>query len=781
MLELNMLRLINGIRIWFRSRDGGAGTRARRVLRPALAAFLAAAALAPGCRAAGEPDIDRIVIGLYDSRTDASLRRSRVHRLAEMPLNHLGLVLQPHDVRDGLPSDEAMRDVRGIVTWFGAVAFPEPNAYLTWLEAQLRDGKKLVILGHPGVDPGRLTALVTRKKFDAVMAQLGLRWEGEWVELTYSTRVVAKNIFMVEFERPLPPALPPYQRIGLIGSAARAHLTVRREDDGEETPLVVTGPNGGYVSPGYAALELPRDPDNWAWQINPFRFFREALATDELPKLDTTTMSGRRVYYSQVDGDGWHNVSSALKYAGKNMEAAEVLYQDVLLRAPDMPVTIAPISGDLDKTWYGDDKTRDLARQIFALPHVEAGSHTHSHPFTWGFFRDPNPRKELRYLPLYPARPGHSQADSVWDGDKVLAGQPPPAMPPDDALPPGYTTPRSYAVQPFRLETEVAGSIKLIEEVLPPGKHVAVFQWSGDTSPFERALALVSAAGIRNINGGDSRMDGNFASYAQVAPLGVRVGAARQVYSSASNENTYTDNWRRRFYGYRGLAETLARTETPIRVKPINIYYHFYSAEREDGLSALWFNLDYARRQEIAPVATSRFVAMVDGFNSAHIIVLGERRWRIEDRDGLETVRFDHASLLAVDFARSEGVIGQRHLQGSLYVALDRAVAAPVVALRAYDAPHRDPDAAAPYLVHGRWRVEGLAYQERGWQFRGEGFGDAEFVWKVPRPGRYAIAAVDPEGRRAAAEAVAGADGLLRFSLAIAGDRGAQFTVMRAD
>jgi len=69
----------------------------------------------------------------------------------------------------------------------------------------------------------------------------------------------------------------------------------------------------------------------------------------------------------------------------------------------------------------------------------------------------------------------------------------------------------------------------------------------------------------------------------------------------------------------------------------------------------------------------------------------------------------------------------------------------------------------------------------RGWRFRGEGFGDAEFLWKVPGPGRYANTAVDPEGRRATAEAVAGADGLLHFSLLIAGDHGALFSVMRSD
>ncbi|MCW5773442.1 MAG: hypothetical protein KIT16_17505 [Rhodospirillaceae bacterium] len=744
------------------------------VLTAALAALILAA---PAARA--QSDVSRTIVGLFDSKTDISIRRARLHRLAEMPLNHLGLILVSHDVRKGLPSEAEMRDVRGILTWFTDIAFAEPGPYLDWLEAQIREGRKLVIIGHPGVDPGAMSALTLRRKFDAVIEHLGLRWESEWVELTYASAVAGKDSGMVEFERPLPKLLPPYQRLALTDPRARAWLTVRRDGDDRANPLVVTGPNGGYISLGLAAYEVAGHPDVWGWQIDPFRFFRAAFATDDVPKLDTTTMSGRRLYYSHVDGDGWHNVSTALRYLGKQMESAAVLYEDVLKRTPDLPVTIAPISADLDDNWYGDERSRDLARAIFRLPQVEAGSHTHSHPFAWAFFRNADPRKEVRYLPLYPQRPGKSMADSVWNPDTVLAGKPPePKL--NDAIPPGYTTPRSYAVKPFDLGMEVTGSIRIIEALLPPGKHVELFQWSGDTSPFQRALEAVAAAGLHNINGGDSRMDGAYASYAQVAPLALRVGKSLQVYSSAANENIYTDNWRRRFFAYRGLAETMRRTESPIRVKPINIYYHFYSAEREEGLSALWFNIEAARRQEIAPIAASRFAAMVEGFYSANIIALGPRRWRIEDRGGIETVRFDHATLLAVDFARSEGVIGQRHFQGSLYVALDRAVATPVVALAPFQSAGSRPDAPAPYLVQSRWRVEQVTLGTGGgWRFRGQGFGRAEFAWKVPAAGRYAVTATAEDGTRAETAATAGSDGMLRFALDLHGERGVDFAVER--
>lgn len=746
-----------------------------------IAAALVAAlvlAFAVAARAAAQ-EVSRIIVGLYNSKDERMLRRTRLHRLAEMPLNHLGLVLMPYDVRDGLPPDEAMRGARGIITWFTDITFADPQAYLAWLERQLLDGKRLVVMDHLGVDPGWGGGMALRKQYERVAGLLGLRWESEWVGLTYATRIVAKDSDMVEFERSLPTVLRPYRRVSVISPEVRSYLSVRREGRAETDHLVVTGPRGGYVAADYSIYEVPGAADAWFWYLNPFRFFREAFAADEVPKLDTTTMSGRRMFYSHIDGDAWHNLSSAEGYVGKSKKSAEVIYEQILLKYSDLPVTVAPVSADLDLDWYGDEEARELAQRMFALRWVEAGSHTHSHPFAWGFFRNPDPRNEAPYLRFYPPRPGKSQSDSVWDPDKVLRGQPAKTAAEPSEVEGAYQRPRTYAVRPFNLELEIAGSVKLLNALMPPGKRVEIIQWSGDTSPFERVFELTAAAGIRNINGGEPRMDGPYSSYARVSPLGLRVGRHWQVYSSTSNENIYTDNWRGRFFGFRNLAETLANLETPIRLRPINIYYHFYSAEREEGLSAVRFNLEYARAQEIAPVTTSRFAAMVEGFYAARIVRLGERRWRIEDRGALETVRFDHATMLSVDFARSEGVIGQRHFQGSLYVALDRAVAAPVVALKDYATPERDPEAERPYLVHARWRVEGLELAGAGWRFRASGFGPGEFVWKVPAPGRYRVSAVAPTDKRYTAEIEVSGERLLRFTATIPGEEGSAVEVER--
>jgi hypothetical protein len=255
-----------------------------------------------------------------------------------------------------------------------------------------------------------------------------------------------------------------------------------------------------------------------------------------------------------------------------------------------------------------------------------------------------------------------------------------------------------------------------------------VLQWSGDTTPSEAAVAATRQAGVRNLNGGDTRFDPEFHSYGWVAPLGRQVGAQRQVYASNSNENTYTDLWTDRIFGFKYLVETHKNTESPIRVKPHNIYYHMYSGEKLPSLLAVLDNYRYAQTQELAPITASTYAAIVDGFHSASFHLLEPGRWRIENRDGLQTIRFDRAADLSVDFSRSSGVLGQRLYQNSLYVTLDVADPAPVLALSRTPAP-------GPYLSHSRWLISELRVNDGSFTFKAQGFGAGEAVWKVT-PGR---------------------------------------------
>src|SRR5688572_28441662 len=54
--------------------------------------------------------VPRTIIALYDSAED-SWEETFIHDMAEKPLNHLGLVLEPHDIRDPLPDLRQRTDV----------------------------------------------------------------------------------------------------------------------------------------------------------------------------------------------------------------------------------------------------------------------------------------------------------------------------------------------------------------------------------------------------------------------------------------------------------------------------------------------------------------------------------------------------------------------------------------------------------------------------------------------------------------------------------------------
>jgi hypothetical protein len=433
--------------------------------------------------------------------------------------------------------------------------------------------------------------------------------------------------------------------------------------------------------------------------------------------------------------------------------------EEVLEKFSDLPVTVAPVAADLDPDWHGSEKALSLAREIFSLPHVDAGSHTYSHPLDWDHFapgsdggaagRSLTENLQFRLRTLWDWL-------SDWLGmTRVYAEV--------SQKETGYRRPRSYTLKPFRLDREIGGSVALIASVLPPGKTVGVLQWSGDTSPFVEAIAEVRRLGLRNINGGDSRFDPEFPSYIWVSPIGISLGGERQIYASNSNENTYTDLWTDRYFGFKYLLRTIRNTESPRRVKPFNVYYHMYSGEKLPSLKAVQENLRAAREEELAPVSTARYAAIAEGFYQTRLVRLGESTWRIEGRGGLETLRFDRAPFKAVDFARSRGIVGQRHYQGSLYVALDAAVEAPIVRLTDHATSDGLPEAARPYLVEGRWLVSRFQLQDRGFKFRAQGYGAGVMSWKVPAPGTYSVEIRREGVMKSRLRAHAGVDGVLQL------------------
>lgn len=738
--------------------------------------------------------IPRVILAFYNSKLrNGEPWFGRTHKFAEMPLNYLGLRVRYLDIQDPLPDPTTLPDVRGALIWTDFARMENPEILLKWSTDFMHAGKRLVQIGTPPWTTNLKDIPPPLPLLEAFWQAMGLTFHDQWISLTHEVEIIRQDSTIVGFEHPLAKPLPGYLEMIPDQPDVIPHLLVRRSTTPTENHvLIATSPRGGYIASDYA-LFMDQDPFEdhkfFQWIINPFEFFRLAFATDTLPKPDATTLSNRRLYYSHIDGDGLRNLTEVKPYSDKRMTVAEVILKEIIEGYPELPVTVAPVVGDIDPAWYGSARYSAIAKALFAPPHVEVGNHTLSHPLDWAFFEHYDATRETPYLKNYPERENALLSNSVLEffGFKkknttaaIDTSMIQESIVEDESSPNAatheqkesyrnYKTPRSYASKPFSLFDEIEGANRTIQQLLPPNKTIRLLQWSGNTLPFQEALALTRKSKMANLNGGNTRFDAKFPSVAWVAPLGRHVQSEWQCYASSSNENTYTNLWTDPFFGFKYLINTIKNTETPRRLVPFNIYYHLYSGEKLASLNALKSNLDYARSQPLAPVAASFYASIAEGAIQANLYQLSTGAVEIRDRGNLQTIRFDQATLKQVDLTQSKGIIGQRHFQGSLYVALDQAVQNPQIRIIAYLTPAKPPPSSQPYLLESRWRIFGLTINEPyQFAFYAHGFGKGDMTWKVPLTGNYSIETFDRNGMpldHGRVVMTTDDDGLLRLNL----------------
>ncbi|NVK33442.1 MAG: hypothetical protein HWE23_03120 [Rhodobacteraceae bacterium] len=687
-------------------------------------------------------NVKRVVVALYDGRDAREPTFTQVHKRLELPLNYLGYSVEYHDVRKGLPDQHGMEKAVAVLTWFSR-PLEDWRTYLTWAEEQASAGVRFIVVGHPGASAGGMEAKALTNAF---LAHLGLKSHFRYVADGFRAEYSKIDPNIIGFERDLFRIPKPFDHYTPIDPNLNVHLSARFVDvDGlKESVLVSSGVGGVFVQIAYTYY-YEHSIDRLRWIINPFELLKTALADEPFPIPDTTTLSGQRMYFSHVDGDGWNNVSLIDKYRNRKALSSEVLLHELIEPYPDLPVSIALVTGDFDTLVGGFKKGLKVAKTILAQPQVEPASHTHTHPFKWGFYENYKRADEQKYLDLRAQQVGKWSGKAVLENVGTVVGADNSALRLRRYMSGGTEgMPRAFMRFPFKLDQEIGNSLKFVDSIVPEGKEAKLVQWSGDTQPFEAAIRAARKAGARNMNGGDPRFDLSNPSIAYVPPLSRKVGDERQIYAAASNENTYTNDWTGPFYGFAALGETLKNTESPRRVKPFNIYYHTYSGEHLNSVKAIRTYLDLARSGPYTPVKASHYAAIADSFFDVRLEKRGSLRWAVHDRGELQTYRFDQADNLSVDWARSEGVIGQNRHQGSLYVALDSAVAVPVIALRKTE---NDADLERPFLEAARWQIKNVHPETCGLSFKAQGFGPGQMTWQGVKPGLYSVSVEGAESR----------------------------------
>jgi polysaccharide biosynthesis protein PelA len=733
------------------------GRAAQRLLSLGMVAACVvgiATALAPS-RAVRALDVEvagrlvtRTVLAIYDSKQEGPPHQTRLHKLAEMPLNHLGFIVEYRDVNQPLPTVDELARYRGIITWF-VEPLADPHAYVSWLEPATATGLRYVMLGE--VAPRESDEMI--RPINRILAPLGLAHGGTFIDLTYKSKVLSQDATMIGFEQKLDKALPGFPLMLQRSADMTPHLVIEANTPTgpQKAVVVATNARGGFAAQNFTVLLEP-NTDRLGWVINPFAFFSKSLGGDRFPIPDVTTVSGRRIYFSQIDGDGWNNLSEVEGY--RQTLSAEVVARELIAPFPDLPVSVGLIAGDVNPLLGGNPAGAAVARRLYAMPQVEVASHTHTHPYNWSFFETYDRGEEEKKIKSYrspdqPLRERLTAALARAAGRTITDQRYDPYVAGSDDLP------RTYLKAPFTLDLEVAGALKISENFAPKGKRAKLYLWSGDATPFEGAVAATRAIGVRNMNGGDSRFDPEFPSVAYVPSISRVVGRERQIYAVNSNENTYTNDWTGPFNGQALLVNTLKNTESPRRLKGFDLYYHMYSGEKQASLRTVRGLLEYARKSNVVPLDASQYAAMADDYFATEITQLGLFKWAIKKRGALETVRFDDAEHLSIDISDSQGVLGANRHLGALYVSLDPVVSEPIVTLRARSAvdaeagPRADatspppPNASEPMLtlVEGRWRFQNRTVRDCVQTITAQGYGpgDMTFEGRRNRPFRIKV------------------------------------------
>jgi hypothetical protein len=138
------------------------------------------------------------------------------------------------------------------------------------------------------------------------------------------------------------------------------------------------------------------------------------------------------------------------------------------------------------------------------------------------------------------------------------------------------------------------------------------------------------------------------------------------------NEIVFTNEWRGPYYGFREVISTFQLTEMPRRIKPINIYFHFYSGSKLASLKVLRQIFDWSLAQDVVSVYASDYIRKVEDFQRLSMARRPDGCFQLRGDGALTTLRIDPGSGLGtVDLVRSRGVTGTRDLPQGRYIALD--------------------------------------------------------------------------------------------------------------
>lgn len=542
-------------------------------------------------------DINRNIIAFYDSSKGDNERLNIIHESFEVILNYYGYIVDYSDINKDL---NVTKKYKYAIFWFSDNISKNPVETVKKIVKLKNEGVKTIIIGSIPTNDSNKSYIAEINPI--LNSEFGFKIGDIWSDDSRDIRIKSSKL-KLNFEK----------KYGYLDSGFFLQLVPSSNSKFDElisaeliseniTSLAAFKAEwGAYANEDKIYFKDASDPNNQVrrWIVNPFEFAK-AIFDTSYPIPDVTTKNGKRVAYIHIDGDGAISKSEVIK----NDICADVYYQKIAKVYP-FKTGVSFIVSELDKKYKGSDSAIAVAKKIYALPYIEAASHTYTHPLNWSkgivaFTKDSSAKKAM------------------------------------------HGTVSAYAMGEVDRDFEIKDSVDFINKLLPVGKTCNSVYWSGDCLPTKKDLEYIKEHNLTAFNGGDSFFDSVKPSYAYLYPLSRYVDGERQIYSTGSNENIYTSLWTQNFWGFARVVETFKNSGSTVRLMPINLYYHFYSLEKLASYNALLVAYRYLNdnKNDLEFIYPTEFIASVEGFFDVKISQNGSV-FKISNAKKLHTLRVD--------------------------------------------------------------------------------------------------------------------------------------------
>jgi hypothetical protein len=342
--------------------------------------------------------------------------------------------------------------------------------------------------------------------------------------------------------------------------------------------------------------------------VDPFRFLESALQRqDAAPIPDLSTLAGRQIYLSTVQGRGFCDTS----WLPNGPLCSEIL-RDELNQFPALPVTVSVAEADV-RGWSDDSLPTDalryeaVARALFAQPQVEPASNTFSRPANW--------------------HPDHFESGPLR------------AVIPDA---------RSG------IKREIVSSMAYLQRrLIPPNKSPLFLLWPEGSAPTAEAFDLLASFGGRHLPG--SWLPGWHVSPFQPSPSS-NEAAEFPAHSSAE---ALAQTWLAQHNPAPGHR----------RLGPIHLAYAFADLKEPANLDALRQIWTWCSAQPLHPMVASTYTRLAEDAAAIQIYPVKTHHWLVVSAGRPATLRLP-ASRGLPDLTRSTGVTGYSQHAGQLYLHL---------------------------------------------------------------------------------------------------------------